>query len=167
MTCVFSRRRIRNLPGYLAGIVLAFFVQPAPAQTFNDDFNDGNDAGWTRYDVLQPFGLGATYSFPDGNSYSIDAEMNYVAPQLGGGRAGSIVSSTTSGYDNFVPSREPQRPAWVKPTATCWSSTPRIMTFNCFALRVKRRTPKSLEPRTSRCRPTGSSASFIPVSARS
>ena len=73
----------------------------AAAQTFNDDFNDGNDTEWTRYNVLQPFGLGATFTFPGGNSYKIDAPGNYTAPPLGGGRAGSIVTSSSSGFNDF------------------------------------------------------------------
>jgi hypothetical protein len=83
-------------------IVAGWLVSGAlQAQTFTDDFNGGNDSNWTRYDVLGAFGLGATYTFPAGNSYNIDTAPNYVAPQLGGGRAGAIVTSSNSGFNDF------------------------------------------------------------------
>jgi hypothetical protein len=77
--------------------------QAALGQTFNDDFNDGNDTGWTRYNVLQPLGLPGTYTFPGGNSYNIESPQHYIPAQqqFGGGRAGSIVNSTSTGFDNF------------------------------------------------------------------
>jgi hypothetical protein len=96
-----QNRRFRKLAAFVAVIFGLFAAHAAHAQTFTDDFNDGNDADWTRYNVLQPFGLGATFTFPGGNSYNIDAPGNYSAPQLGGGRAGSIVTSSSSGFNDF------------------------------------------------------------------
>jgi copper(I)-binding protein len=88
----------------LVVIMLAVLAhQAAFAQSFNDDFNDGNDTGWTRYNVLQPLGMPGTYTFPGGNSYSIESPQHYIPAQaqFGGGRAGSIVNSTSTGFDNF------------------------------------------------------------------
>jgi copper(I)-binding protein len=85
-------------------IVLAVLARGAAfGQTFNDDFNDGNDAGWTRYNVLQQLGMPGTYTFPGGNSYNIESPQHYIPAQaqFGGGRAGSIVNSTSTGFDNF------------------------------------------------------------------
>jgi len=96
-----SHRRASRLA---TAIVLACLAhRGAIAQTFNDDFNDGNDTGWTRYNVLQPLGMPGTYTFPGGNSYSIESPQHYIPAQaqFGGGRAGSIASSTSTGFDNF------------------------------------------------------------------
>lgn len=53
-----------------------------------DDFNDGDDAGWTRYDPLAGFGAGGTFRFPDGG-YRIQAPPSPLPGVLGPGRAGS------------------------------------------------------------------------------
>ncbi len=61
----------------------------ALAQTF--DFNAGSDAGLTRYNPLSPFGVGASYSFPGGDSYQVSVPSS--APFTGGvgpGRAGAF-----------------------------------------------------------------------------
>jgi hypothetical protein len=80
--------------------VLAGWVLPkARGQSFQDDFNDGNDVGWTHYSPLEPFDFGADYSFPNGNSYQIDVPGNYIVPEIERGRAGSMV--TGSNYSDF------------------------------------------------------------------
>src|SRR5262249_36264177 len=53
-----------------------------------DDFNDGNDDGWTRYSPLAPFGAPGTFSFPSGG-YRIQAAPSPDLAALGPGRAGS------------------------------------------------------------------------------
>ena len=69
----------------------------ALAQT--DDFNDGNDTGWTRYDPLGALGSPATYSFPGGNTYRIQAGVSPNPGVVGPGRAGSI--HTDQAYSDF------------------------------------------------------------------
>lgn len=56
----------------------------------SDDFDDGNDTGWTRYDPLGTVGLGpqGTYTFPNGG-YRIQASRNPLIPtDAGPARAG-------------------------------------------------------------------------------
>ncbi len=63
----------------------------------SDDFNDGNDAGWSRYSPLAPFGAGAKVSFPNG-AYRIQAPAS-PDPQFGPARAGSLRKDVT--YSDF------------------------------------------------------------------
>lgn len=56
-----------RIPGgslLLAGTLFLLQITPTHAQI--DDFDDGNDDGWTRFDALSVVGAGATWSFPDG-----------------------------------------------------------------------------------------------------
>jgi hypothetical protein len=69
-------------------LVLAGQATPANAQIFSDNFDDGNDNGWTRYQPLQPFGAPGTWSFPSG-AYQIQAAGSPNPGTLGAGRAGS------------------------------------------------------------------------------
>ena len=55
----------------------------------SDDFNDGNDAGWSHYSPLSAFGAGAVYSFPAGG-YRIVAPASPAPDLLGPQRAGSL-----------------------------------------------------------------------------
>ncbi len=55
-----------------------------------EDFNDGDDAGWTRVDPLSPLGGGATYSFPGGNTYRISVPSSPDVLMYGQARAGSV-----------------------------------------------------------------------------
>lgn len=66
----------------------------------SDDFNDGNDTGWTRLDVLAPFngGQGAEFNFPNGG-YQIVAYLSPDSGNLGPGRAFSLRSGVT--YTDF------------------------------------------------------------------
>jgi hypothetical protein len=50
-----------------------------------DDFDDGNDEGWTRFNPLTVVGAGATWSFPDG-AYRLEAPAPPV-PNAGPARA--------------------------------------------------------------------------------
>ena len=70
---------------------------PAFARGQTDDFNAGNDAGWTRYDPIGDFGNMASYSFPHGG-YRI-AAPGTGDPFVGGGRAGSLREDQT--YSSF------------------------------------------------------------------
>src|SRR4051812_7896796 len=69
----------------------------ARAAQFSDDFNDNNDTGWTRYD-LSAVGAGATFSFPNGNSYRIQAPKPPagVGPARAAGYINSLNLSTFS-----------------------------------------------------------------------
>lgn len=62
-------------------------LQSTFGQVEMDDFNDGNDAGWQRYDPLAQFGLLANYSFPSGG-YRL--RTPYITGQaVNPGRAGT------------------------------------------------------------------------------
>ena len=69
------------------------------AQIVSDDFNDGNDQGWTHYDPIGSFiGQGfASWTFPAGG-YRMQTLAPSPDPQLGPGRAGSLRSEV---YSNF------------------------------------------------------------------
>ncbi len=54
------------------------------AQVIEDDFNDGDDGGWSRYLPLEAFGAAATFSFPDGNSYRIQSAASPSPEQFRG-----------------------------------------------------------------------------------
>lgn len=73
-------------------VVLIYFVAiAAPAHSSSlvfDDFNDGNDSGWTRYNPLAPFGANATFSFQNG-AYRVEAPASPQPDIFGPGRAGS------------------------------------------------------------------------------
>src|SRR5438045_8216546 len=75
-------------------VLVLFFISSLPRgiQAQSDDFNDGNDNGWTRYDPLGDAGVGpqATFTFPDGG-YRIRATKSPLLPaQAGVARAGSV-----------------------------------------------------------------------------
>src|SRR6185503_2615069 len=87
-TFAFSLVSPRNLFA-LAVLVMALGWQHnACAQS--DDFNDGNDAGWTKLD-LTVAGSPATYTFPDdgtgGKAYRIKANAPTFTDQVGPARA--------------------------------------------------------------------------------
>src|SRR2546425_781580 len=82
---------------------LAFLLLAAVPLMLNaqltDDFDDGNDNGWTRYDpigtVLPKI---ATFSFPNGG-YRIQTAPSPAPTQVGPGRAGSFRMETN--YTDF------------------------------------------------------------------
>ncbi|HEV3409105.1 MAG TPA: PEP-CTERM sorting domain-containing protein [Chthoniobacterales bacterium] len=82
----------RRLP-FVIRIILLALALPSVSFAQSDDFNDGNDAGWTRYN---PLSLG-TYSFPSGG-YRIQAAAN-PNQQFGPTRAGSFRNDVT--YTDF------------------------------------------------------------------
>lgn len=90
----------RGLAGMALGCVL--LLAPTPAWTQSDNFNDGNDTGWTRYD---PIGMVAgtsiaTFSFPNG-AYRIQtsARPPQVPAIAGPPRAGSFRTDVV--YQDF------------------------------------------------------------------
>ena len=46
----------------------------------SDDFDDGNDNGWTKANPLADLGVPATWTFPNGNSYNIAMEGHGIEP---------------------------------------------------------------------------------------
>src|SRR5688572_27062218 len=70
-----------------AGLVATALLSTAQV-TLSDDFNDGNDSGWQRYDALAPVGMNATYSFP-GGGYRIQTTYLGGSAQLTG-RSGAV-----------------------------------------------------------------------------
>lgn len=84
---------MKSLLGAL-GLVALLASPCARAQTVVDDFNDGNDTGWTH---VNPLGSG-TYSFPSGTSYRIQAPVAASDPgTTGPARAGTLLSGVTVG----------------------------------------------------------------------
>ena len=75
-----------HLP-FLCSLLLSVNAFTTQAQT--DDFDDGNDTGWTRVNTLAGQGIPATWGFPNNNSYSIAMEGHGIEP-LGQPRAGSL-----------------------------------------------------------------------------
>ncbi|MCA9248639.1 MAG: PEP-CTERM sorting domain-containing protein [Planctomycetales bacterium] len=63
-----------------------FVLGAVPLYGGTDTFSDGNDDGWTQESIV---GTGA-WSYPNGNSYRIQAGVSPLPGLLGPGRAGSI-----------------------------------------------------------------------------
>ena len=78
--------------------VTAFLFAAPPARGQTDNFNDGDDAGWSRFSPLGTFGAGGVYTFPDGG-YRIVAPGSPDPAQLGPGRAGSFRNDAS--YSRF------------------------------------------------------------------
>ncbi len=81
-----------------AGLSAALLLLASPvsfhAFAQSDDFNDGNDTGWARYNPLAPLGAGASYSFPAG-AYRITAPASPDPNVYGPARAGSLFPAAT------------------------------------------------------------------------
>lgn len=82
-----------NRTNTLAVGVLCLTVSTGSAFAQSDDFNDGNDAGWSHYSPLSAFGAGAVYTFPTGG-YRVAAPASPAPEQLGPQRAGSLRAGT-------------------------------------------------------------------------
>jgi hypothetical protein len=88
-----SPHQSRTVRLFLACLILLSGVLPSRGQTISDDFNDGNDSGWLRFDLTKPpVGLPGdfvSYTFPDdgagGQAYRIWA---MAPPAALGGAAG-------------------------------------------------------------------------------
>lgn len=72
-------------------LLLGFGLVSLNAQVVADDFDDGNDAGWTRSSPLEGVGGTMAYSFPGGNSYRMVAGVSPNGAVLGGGRGGAFL----------------------------------------------------------------------------
>lgn len=84
------------LPYRFLGVVASTFalVSAPSVLAQSDDFNDGNDTGWTRYTPLAPFGTGGSFSFPSG-AYRITAPASPNPELLGPARTGSLFPTAT------------------------------------------------------------------------
>ena len=73
-----------------AGVSLLLALCNAPMlQAQTDDFEDGNDAGWSRYQPLKDFGAGGTYRISGGH-YQLSAPGSPAPELLGPQRIGSL-----------------------------------------------------------------------------
>lgn len=72
-----------------ASLMIAASSLGTAAVTITDDFNDGNDTGWTRESSLAAFGAGGVFTFPGGNTYQVFAPAS-PAPALGPARVGTV-----------------------------------------------------------------------------
>lgn len=78
-----------------------FFVHFAiAALAFSDDFNDGNDNGWERYDPLGGLGAGGvgTWSFPTG-TYRLQATAAAAPGTTGPARVGAYRENVYAEFD--------------------------------------------------------------------
>ena len=69
-----------TIPLFLFPALLAPILS---AQIVEDDFNDGNDAGWERYSPLDNLGSPLAFTFPGGNRYRVQAPAS-INPDLAG-----------------------------------------------------------------------------------
>lgn len=81
---------------FLCSLLLSVNSLIIQAQT--DDFDDGNDDGWSRLNTLGEVGVPATWGFPNNNSYSV-AMAGHGIEELGQPRAGSFRADAT--YSDF------------------------------------------------------------------
>jgi hypothetical protein len=83
----------------VAALAAVLLLAAAPvARGQSDNFNDGNDTGWSRYSPLGVVGAPATFSFPNGG-YRIQAPTSPDPGQFGPARAGSFRQDAT--YSQF------------------------------------------------------------------
>jgi len=80
-------------------ILLYWLCLSSPASLhaqFNDNFDDGNDSGWTRLEPLKPHGGTTAFTFPAGNSYRMTSGASPAPAVLGQSRVGSYRPDTGS-----------------------------------------------------------------------
>jgi hypothetical protein len=87
--------RISNIRHLLSSCVIAaLLLSSTPSRGDSDDFNDGEDDGWTRYD---PLGTGS-WSL-GGGTYRLQSAVSPAPSQLGPARVGSLRDGET--YSQF------------------------------------------------------------------
>lgn len=79
------------IPAVFSLSALLLSVPLVHAQTIVDNFDDGNAVGWTQ---VNPLG-NASYTFPDGNRYRIQAAISPDPGTMGPARAGALRTDTT------------------------------------------------------------------------
>ena len=77
-------------------LLLAAVTASARAQT--DDFNDGNDAGWTKYEPLKGYGVASSIAV-SGGAYVLTCDPSPNPTQLGQSRVGALRQGTV--YSTF------------------------------------------------------------------
>lgn len=82
----------------LSGLLLLY---PDTTWGQRDDFNDGDDAGWTHYDPIAMTGYPGvgSWTFPGGNTLRIQTSVSPAPLVVGPGRAGSLRTDVT--YTDF------------------------------------------------------------------
>jgi hypothetical protein len=77
------------------------FLNPTVGWAQSDNFDDGDDSGWTQYDPIAQSGLGGVgaWSFPNGNSYRLQSSVSPAPGVVGPSRVGSL--RTDVSYTNF------------------------------------------------------------------
>jgi hypothetical protein len=73
----------------LALLFAVLCVAQIRAVAIVDDFNDGNNIGWTDGSPLDGFGATTTYTYPGGNTYNIKVGASPAPTTLGPSRGGS------------------------------------------------------------------------------
>jgi hypothetical protein len=121
----------------LAHLSLSFSIQ---AET--DNFNDGNDTGWTRYTPVTAVST-PTYSFPQGSTYRLQA-TGAQNTQLGPARVGSYLPNAI--YSSFYASVD--LVDWNNSLDQLFGlltrmSSPGVGTLNGYALTYATRTGRS------------------------
>jgi hypothetical protein len=76
----------------LAVLVAVALVGRSWAVAIVDNFNDGNNVGWTDASPLAGFGAVTTYTYPGGNTYNIKIGSSPNPGSLGPSRGGSLRS---------------------------------------------------------------------------
>ena len=92
------RAALLRIPSVLILMSECIVFGMARGAIVSDDFNDGNDQGWTHFDPLAPFAAGGTFTVPAG-AYRIQAPPSPDQGALGPGRAGSLRFDAT--YADF------------------------------------------------------------------
>ena len=81
----------------------AWFLATGLVLAQSDDFNEGNDNGWTRQDPIHQAGFPSqvTFSFPNGG-YRIQTAVSPAPSLVGQGRGGSLREDVTYGDSFYV-----------------------------------------------------------------
>lgn len=81
-----------------AALLALLLIGPAVARAQSDDFNDGNDVGWTHIDPLAGVGVGGTGTWILTNGgYRIQASASANPAAAGPGRAGAYLNGSAYG----------------------------------------------------------------------
>src|SRR5438552_13274739 len=88
---------------YVSSLVITLLALQPNARGQSDDFNDGDDNGWTRFDLsAPPAGFPAsTYSFPDDGSGGKAYRIFSPAPPSGDYGPARFGSFQTNVYSDF------------------------------------------------------------------
>jgi hypothetical protein len=88
---------------FFATVVLCLPLTSTVLAEETFDFNDGTNGGLTEARLLEQFGIGATFSFPGGNTYRISGPGNPLTPPpldlVGPNRAAAMMEPTF--YSDF------------------------------------------------------------------